>query len=62
MGRDSAAGRGARNGLDGPEIETRRWQDFKILSFGPYDCSDRKPKHVAVFSNKNVVSTEILYI
>jgi hypothetical protein len=34
----------------GPEIESRRGRDINILSVGPYNGSDRKPKHVAVFS------------
>ena len=59
MGRDSAVRIGTRYGLHGPEIEYRRGRDFKILSVGPYNGSDKKPKHLAVFSNKCVVSTEI---
>jgi len=57
VGRDTAVGIGTRYGLDGPEIESRRGRDFRILSVGPYSGCDRKPKHVAVFSNKYVVST-----
>jgi hypothetical protein len=59
VGRGSAVGIGTRYGLDGPEIEYRRGRDFKILSVGHYNGSDRKLKHVAVLSNKYAVSTEI---
>ena len=50
---------GTRYGLHGPEIEYRRGRDFNILSVAPYNDSDGKLKHVAVFPNKYAVFTEI---
>jgi len=52
-------GRAKRRGVGGGGGGGGGGRDFKFLSFGPYNGSDRKPKHIAVLSNKYVVSAEI---